>query len=426
MMTRKLILPTGLAALASALVLIGGPASAGSGAQSTDPAASVGTAAIVPASVAIDLCAKEGSITLPGTADPIPLWGYAYGDCSSADPATLPGPVIAVDKGVSVTVTLHNGLAESTSILFPGANGEPAEAAPGDSVSYTLATDAPGTYLYESGSNVTRQVPMGLYGALVVRSDTPNEAYDDDVVSAYDAEAVLVLSEIDPNLNAGPNGFDLQNWAPTYWLINGKAYPETAQIDAPAGSRVLLRYVNASVDHHTMAVLGMHQKIVAKDAYSLPAPFDVVAETIPAGSTADMIATLPAGADDGALFPLYNRQLRITNGNSFPGGQLTFLAVQATPAPAIRAVPRLTLLRAWVRGHKVRIVARATNCRPCSGRVKMRVRGHWRKVAMVRANGRLVGRFARVPRGRWSYVVTITDGVTGIRVTAPARKVRVR
>ena len=38
----------------------------------------------------------------------------------------------------------------------------------------------------------------------------------------------------------------MQNYAPRYWLINGQAYPDTAEIDTIAGNTVLLRYVNAT------------------------------------------------------------------------------------------------------------------------------------------------------------------------------------
>jgi FtsP/CotA-like multicopper oxidase with cupredoxin domain len=427
MRARKLISGAGLAALASALILIGGPANAGSGgSQSTSSAAAVQPAAIVPAVVSVELCAKAGSITLPG-AGAVDIWGYALKplltDCSdpSVVPA-LPGPVINAVPGVPVNVTLHNGLDQATSIVFPGSTAEPVEVAPGDSHMYSFSAAA-GTYLYQSGSNVSRQLPMGLYGALVVDAILPGQAYD-DAASAYDAQAVLVLSEIDLELNADPAGFNLLDWAPTYWLINGKAYPETAEIAGAGGSRLLLRYVNASLDHHTMALLGSHQRIIAKDADPVASPMDVVAETIPAGSTADMIVTMPTAAA-GTKLPLYNRQLRITNGNSFPGGQLTFLSVDSAAGPAsVGVVPRLATLRALVRGHAVRVVARATNCK-CKGRVKMRVRGQWRKVRMVSANGRLVARFAHVPNGRWRYVATITDAATGIRVTTRTQRVRV-
>ena len=149
-------------------------------------------------------------------------------------------------KDQVVQIVVHNGLSEPVSLEVPGSTIEEgaAEAPPGGSASYRFLS-APGTYLYQSPSNGGRQIGMGLYGALIVRSGTPNQAYD-NVSTAYDSEAVLVLSALDPALNADPDNFDLLNWAPPYWLINGKAYPDTSPIHAgAAGQRVLLRYVNA-------------------------------------------------------------------------------------------------------------------------------------------------------------------------------------
>jgi hypothetical protein len=121
----------------------------------------------------------------------------------------------------------------------------------------------------------------------------------------------------------------------TYWLLNGRAYPDTAPgITAAAGQRVLLRYLNAGFDNTTMRLLGMHERVVARDARLLNNPFDADAETIPAGATEDAIATVPATAPPSQHgFPLYNRQLHLTNGvQSGPdpspatgGGMLTFI-----------------------------------------------------------------------------------------------------
>jgi FtsP/CotA-like multicopper oxidase with cupredoxin domain len=173
---------------------------------------------------------------------------------------------------------------------------------------------------------------MGLYQALVVRPTTPTPQAYDSASTAYDVEATLVLSDIDPNFNADPGGFDMRDYRATYWLINGKAYPQTDAINATAGQRVLLRYLNAGHDNTTMALLGMHEHVLARDANLLPNPFDADAETIPAGETEDAIATVPATPADTALangFPLYNRQLHLGNGApadpTAAGGMLTFI-----------------------------------------------------------------------------------------------------
>jgi FtsP/CotA-like multicopper oxidase with cupredoxin domain len=285
------------------------------------------------AAVSITLCAEAGSATMPDGAV-LPIWGLGLassGDCTSVDPV-VPGPVLVVNVGEAVTITLRNGLAENVSLIFPGQSIAPdaGGAAPGQSISYTFTPSRPGTFLYEAGTNATRQVAMGLYGALIVRSSTPGQAYGPG--TEYDRESVLVLSEIDPALNANPNGFNLLNYAPRYWLINGKAYPGTDAIAASPGQRLLLRYVNASPSNHTMELLGAHQQVIASDGYPASFPYYLVSQSFAAGGTGDVIVTLPPSTPAGTRLPLYNRQLRVTNGAAFPGGMLTFVDI-VPPGP---------------------------------------------------------------------------------------------
>jgi FtsP/CotA-like multicopper oxidase with cupredoxin domain len=307
------------------------------------------------ATVSIDLCAVPGNATLTG-AVAVPIWGFGVpttpGDCTTAT-ASLPGPQLAVTlsatETTAVTFNVTNALPAGHSITFeiPGiafAAG-PTDAAPGATVtrSFTApispsapgAANAAGTYLYQSGGDSGRQEAMGLYGALIIRPSTANQAYE-SAATAYDVEAPLVLSAVDPAFNgaADPMAFDMYTYRATYWLINGKAYPDTAGITATAGQRVLLRYVSAGYDNTTMMLLGMHEHVVAKDGRLLNSPYDASADTIPAGATEDAIATVPVGAAPTSNgFPLYNRQLHLTNGaqtgqSPTPmsgGGMLTFI-----------------------------------------------------------------------------------------------------
>src|SRR5262245_32207911 len=61
-------------------------------------------------------------------------------------------------------------------------------------------SNAAGTYLYGSGGDGGRQQAMGLYGALIVRPSTAGRAYE-SAATAYDVEAPLVLSAVDPAFN---------------------------------------------------------------------------------------------------------------------------------------------------------------------------------------------------------------------------------
>ncbi len=287
--------------------------------------ARVGAAALV----TFDLCADEGTTTLPG-AGAVTIWGFSQDTGGGCGPAALPGPQLVVNEGDVVTINLTNNLdTESTSLVFPGHTLAPdtVGAAPGGgTTSYTFTASNPGIYLYETGVNTPIQLPMGLYGALIVRPALgPGFAYN-DVTTQFDTEAVMVLSEIDTELNASPGTFDPLDWDPNYWLINGQAHPDIPDVSAAPGTRVALRYLDAGQDHHTMTLVGMRQRFVARDSFQPVARPDLVAETIAVGSTADAIAIVPTSAP-GTTFPLYSRQLAVTNGPVFPGGMLTFIAV---------------------------------------------------------------------------------------------------
>jgi FtsP/CotA-like multicopper oxidase with cupredoxin domain len=306
-------------ALALAALPLGGAAIAGAMPAPMDPVVHIAAAG---PSVSIDLCAGAGSVTLPG-AGTVPIWGFARKPsatpCSAVTP-TLPGPALEVAVNDEVTLNITNGVPGHTLSLdapgLPLAAGA-TDVAPGATVSLTFTAATAGTYLYEATGDGGRQQAMGLYGALLVCSSTPCPTSG----SGYDRTRTLVLSEVDPALNADPDGFDMRTWAPTHWLINGQVAPNVDEIPAGAGERVLLRYVSAGPEHVTMTTLGLRSRLVARDASPLATPIDLVADTVPAGTTADLIATVPVGAASGTGFPLYNRQLHLTN------GQLTFFRV---------------------------------------------------------------------------------------------------
>ena len=302
-----------------------------------NPAAAVLQAfAILPFDGA-ELYAVSGSAALPGQT--VTVWGYN----STSDPVTQPGgPTLIVNQGDTVKIALHNQLGERTTMLFQGQDMIPdtSGVAPGAVKIYSFTASRPGTYLYEAGllPNAQHQVAMGLYGALVVQSATAGQAYD-NVATAFNDEAVLVLSDIDPVLNnsANPAAFDMRNYAPKYFLINGQVYPDTAPILTAAGNQVLLRYVNAGLQPYSMSLLGLRQTAIAMDGSPFAYGRTLVAETVAPGQTADMLASVPAAAIDGSKFALFDANLMLHNNKtnntlsgSF-GGMLTFLTVSGTP-----------------------------------------------------------------------------------------------
>ncbi len=307
---------------------------------------SVAYAAPCTPTVSFDLYAKTGIATLYGTTT-VNIYGYSS---TAGGDATLPGPVLDVSQGVCVGITLYNDLSETTSLLFQGQDMIPdtVGVAPGGSFTYTFTASSAGTFLYEAGllANAQHQVAMGLYGALIVRPAALGQAYDDPS-TAFTKETVLVLSEFDPSLYAvttkNPLGdsaaFDMREYNPRYFLINGKAYPGTLPFAVDPADTVLFRYVNAGLQAHAMSTLGLSQTIIAQDGSPYALSHKVVAETIATGQTLDTLVVIPATAVTGDMFALYDANMSLRNNtgtgatNSGVGGMLTFLTVGSTPPP---------------------------------------------------------------------------------------------
>ncbi len=323
----------------------------------------LGSGASRAAPVSVTLCAMPGATvatTPPAPAAALPvgtkLWSYVLdpaGTCSGMTAPTLPGgPTISVTAGDVVTVTLFNNLPVATSLQVQGqamsfdATGVPAAG----SKAYTFTATQPGTYLYEAGPllGTEYQAAMGLYGAFVVNPTTTGRAYD-DAATIYDDSAVLVLSELDPALSNSvtPANFDMRKFAPKYFLINGKPYPNTDAINSTAtstlGKKLLLRYLNAGAKHHSMSVLGLRQVFVAKDGNPLPQlNHDVVAETLAPGQTADAILSVPA-VSTATKYPVYDAGLALHNNGSSTafGGMLAFIGAgtgASTDGPVVTAM----------------------------------------------------------------------------------------
>jgi len=249
---------------------------------------------------AISLTASPALITQPD-GSMVYSWGYAcvsggapapFGPASAcAGSMQVPGPTLIVTEGDQFSVTLTNNLppaAGNTSILFPGlqlvstTSGTDGlltrEAAHGQSVTYTLKANSPGTRSYYSGTQGDLQVEMGLYGAVVVlpnatgnnftcpphndaagvsqagtalvaggeteyRLSTTGAAFH-VAGSCYDREYLFQFSEIDPKIHRqaeeqsaalatctpGAPGCSLniatEPYHPAYFMINGRSMPD--------------------------------------------------------------------------------------------------------------------------------------------------------------------------------------------------------
>ena len=326
-------------------------------------AAATGTA------LSVDYTIRAGvdNLVLPDNAV-IPVWGYApvAGPFdANLNPGlvigsvTVPGPVLTVNEGDVLHVTVQNTLPAgyNTSIVLPGQrmptnvggallppvydNNTPprvmsftAESPNGGSAEYYFNAVKAGTYRYESGTDPTLQVGMGLYGAVIVRPADPLQAYTPTATNpntAFASEAVLLYSEIDPFLHFAVN--DNTYGTPAYpsqihvdakyFLINGVPYSATRPPIAigGAGTTTLLRFLNAGSRIYDPTLLGAAMTLIAEDGNLLPYPETLATLLLPPGKTHDVLVTPSVSG----RFPLFDRRLGTVNNVHRPGGAIVSL-----------------------------------------------------------------------------------------------------
>jgi FtsP/CotA-like multicopper oxidase with cupredoxin domain len=256
------------------------------------------------------LTAQAGDIQMPDM-NTVYMWSYG-------SPAFQhPGPILCVNEGDTVTITLNNALPYGlrTSIVFPGqenvqANGVSAQpdflnnslttsAANGGSVVYSFVASKPGTFIYQSGTDPKTQVTMGLFGALIVRPALGvNYVYNRaDSQFTPSEEFLALLSEVDPyqhqawslGLTLG-NNFDMSKYRARYWLINGRGFPDsiadnnaTWLPDQPYGSLARIypydatahphpaveRFINVGTEEYPFHPHGQNGLVIGRDGNPL-------------------------------------------------------------------------------------------------------------------------------------------------------------
>ncbi len=199
-------------------------------------------------------------------------------------PVTRPGgPTIEVTEGDTVHVTLHNKLGAEDRPAVPGPAMAPdrtGAAARRRRRTYTFTAAAPGTFLYEAGRAGTEPAPaqyqaaMGLHGALVVapgrrRPGLRRRPRPSTTRRCWCSARSTPRSTTPPTRPAST----CARYAPRYFLVNGKTYPNTDPIPSRGRTRRCCCATSTrAVQYHSMAVLGARQTVVALDGSPLDFP----------------------------------------------------------------------------------------------------------------------------------------------------------
>jgi FtsP/CotA-like multicopper oxidase with cupredoxin domain len=189
------------------------------------------------------------------------------------DAGPVPGPVMVLQRGEPVEITVVNRMKEPTAIHWhgmeidsyfdgvPGFGGsrghlaQPVE--PGQSFAVNITPPRAGTFIYHTHWHDEAQLAGGLYGPLLVME--PGERYDPatDHIAVIGLNGVLVDGTREP------------------FALNGRASP--APITMRAGVPHRLRLINITPNNVALTAFLVDQfevvrwKLLAKDGASVPA-----------------------------------------------------------------------------------------------------------------------------------------------------------
>jgi FtsP/CotA-like multicopper oxidase with cupredoxin domain len=320
----------GLMVLLATLLAAASPASSALG-QVSGTESDAGLICVTDPNNTFNFATTDGYISIPD-GNTVYMWGYAVdvdADLDGRPDFQHPGPSLCVTEGSTVTINLRNTLTEDVSIIFPGQSGvtatggivaanslAQAAAANGGTVSYSFVAGLPGSFLYESGTNLQKQVQMGLFGSLVVRpaSQTATDWFVfNDPATQFNPndEYMMLLSEIDPDLHAAVElgqPFDFRQYHPRYWLINGRAFPDTIApnfanwlptqpygallhiFPTSAGSHPsAMRMLNVGALQHPIHPHGDHVRVIGRDGRPLASPYEKFDVNVGPGQTWDTL-----------------------------------------------------------------------------------------------------------------------------------------
>lgn len=185
----------------------------------------------------------------------------------------VPGPLIRVTDGDKVKIMVKNNLPETTTIHWHGVlvpnnmDGIPDETQkpikPGETFTYEFVAKPAGTFWYHSHVNTDKQLSIGLSGAFIIE---PQGGLD----PKPDIDKVFMLNEWRVISGKTYPAMPATDMDANLFTINGKAFPDTENVDAKVGQRVRLRFIGSGQLIHPMHLHGFPFKIVATDGNDVP------------------------------------------------------------------------------------------------------------------------------------------------------------
>jgi FtsP/CotA-like multicopper oxidase with cupredoxin domain len=298
--------------------------------------------------------------------------------------AQISAPMMAFDEEDDIYLTLTNlGLSQRPDLfdghtlhwhgfvnaipLFDGVPELSLAVPIGRDLTYFYRPHDAGTYMYHCHFEDVEHVQMGMTGMVFVRpkqnrapvnGDPAGTKYaynDGDGSTRYDREFAYMVTELWSAAHYRDAHIQVNDWTdydPSFWLLNGRGYPDTlapngnpnstsagrlqfqpisSLITCNAGERVLLRMSNLGYQNHAFTTDNIDLRIVAKDASLLMGRDGTMnfittnTVDIGPGESRDILFVAPAPG----TYLLYDRKYAYLNngGGVGYGGMMTKIVV---------------------------------------------------------------------------------------------------
>jgi manganese oxidase len=211
----------------------------------------------------------------------------------------VPGPLIHVQEGDNVEVTVHNLTSLNHTVHWhgvfqtnswesdgvPHVTQHPIE--PGESFTYRFVADKVGSLWYHCHVNVSEHIGIrGMWGPLIVEPKEPNE-----LEKSVTKDAILMFSgwsaDYADTYGSGPGPGDSLH----YYSINGKSFPMTQPIRVKKGDVLRLRLYAATIPV-SFHLHGHDVLVTHKDGLPLAQPYEADVVGMMPGERYDVIVRM--------------------------------------------------------------------------------------------------------------------------------------
>ncbi|WP_211334082.1 multicopper oxidase domain-containing protein [Halopiger aswanensis] len=274
--------------------------------------------------------AKGGPVELPE------VWAWQADDLEPS----VPGPIYRMQEGETFELTFENSEHDRPHTVHVHAVGKSwsddgapistrTDVQPGESHTYELEGDVPGTHFYHCHVQTHNHLDMGMYGILRV---------DPAGYTPPDQEYFLTLREWDSRLHereAGGDGdYNAGDRSPNRYTVNGRSAPTTfnPELGSPlvvgAGDTVRVHVVNAGYEQHAFHTHGHRFTVVEKDGSPIPEAARYQEDVVGIAPAERVTLEFEADSEPG-IYPVHCHKVdHVTTDGAYPGGMATAIVYE--------------------------------------------------------------------------------------------------